>query len=76
MKTFLGSDYSLVFFKLPNQLEGIVKKKTLLFEQFRRRRTWWYMAYLPPVGAFKPRPVAHFPTLKRDLNLFHGPFLP
>ena len=27
MKTFLGSDYSLVFFKLPNQLEGIVKKK-------------------------------------------------
>ena len=54
MKAFLGGDYSLVFFKLPNQLEGIVnKKETLLFEQFRRRRTWWYMAYLPPVGEGK-----------------------
>ena len=26
MKAFLGGKYSLVFFKLPNQLEGIVKK--------------------------------------------------
>lgn len=29
MKAFLGGEYSLVFFKLPNQLEGIVKKKNI-----------------------------------------------
>ena len=46
---FLGGDYSLVFFKLPNQLEGIAKK-TLLFEPFRRRRTWWYGLSSPRQG--------------------------
>ena len=52
MKAFLGGDYSLVFFKLPNQLEGIVKKNHYYSNRLGDVEPGG-MAYLPPVGEDK-----------------------
>ena len=53
MKAFLGGEYSLVFFKLPNQLEGIVKKKKHYYSNRLGDVEPGGMAYLPAVGERK-----------------------
>ena len=75
----------------PNQLEGIVKKKPHYYSNSLGDVEPGGMAFLLPVGGEQgklgrgvppgtsnPDPIAHFPTLTRDLHLFHGPdsFLP
>ena len=72
MKAFLGGDYSLVFFKLPNQLEGIVKKKHYYSNRLGDVEPGG-MAYLPAVAERKEnwgRDVPPGPSNPAQLLIF------
>ena len=72
MKAFLGGECSLVFFKLPNQLEGIVKKKHYYSNRLGDVEPGG-MAYLPAVGERKEnwgRDVPPGPSNPAQLLIF------